>query len=161
MMSFSWRPLWNKTVSFFLCVCVCVVVVVVVVFKLLPGLIWLLFNFRPIPNTVSIKFRKCPIKFLEHVQIKVDLDFSRRGDLSLQLKAPSGTISPMTRKRFFDIYGIKNLTDWVMTTLFNWGESPEGEWELTIADLDTIYPSTGNLFLGLLLLLLWLFFFSL
>lgn len=110
----------------------------------------MLFNFRSIPNTVSIKFRNCPIKFLEHVQIKVDLNFSRRGDLSLQLKAPSSTISPMTRRRVFDnLARIKNLTDWVMTTLFNWGESPEGEWQLIIADLDTRYPSKGNSFLGL------------
>ncbi|KAL9957570.1 hypothetical protein ACROYT_G034489 [Oculina patagonica] len=102
---------------------------------------------KPIPSTVSIRFRNCPIKFLEHVQIKVDLDFSRRGDLSLQLKAPTGTKSPMTRRRVFDnLRGVKNLTDWVMTTLFNWGESPEGEWELQIADLDKRYPSTGTLY---------------
>ena len=75
----------------------------------------------------------------------MNLDFSRRGDLSLQLTAPSGTTSPMTRKRNFDnLLRIKNLTDWVMTTLFHWGESPIGQWELSIADLDTRYPSTGK-----------------
>ena len=31
-----------------------------------------------------------------------------------------------------------------MTTLFHWGESPIGQWELSIADLDTRYPSTGK-----------------
>ena len=90
-------------------------------------------------------FRDCSIKFLEHVQVKVNLDFARRGDLSLQLKAPSGTTSPLTRKRTFDnLLGHRNLTDWVMTTLFHWGESPAGEWELIVADFDKRYPSTGE-----------------
>ena len=103
------------------------------------------FIFRPIPSTASIMFRDCPIKFLEHVQVKVNLDFARRGDLSLQLKAPSGTTSPLTRKRTFDnLLGHRNLTDWVMTTLFHWGESPAGEWELIVADFDKRYPSTGE-----------------
>ena len=74
------------------------------------------FIFRPIPSTASIMFRDCSIKFLEHVQVKVNLDFARRGDLSLQLKAPSGTTSPLTRRRAFDnLLGHRNLTDWVMT----------------------------------------------
>ncbi|CAH3044720.1 unnamed protein product, partial [Porites lobata] len=100
---------------------------------------------KPIPSTASIMFRDCSIKFLEHVQVKVNLDFARRGDLSLQLKAPSGTTSPLTRKRTFDnLLGHRNLTDWVMTTLFHWGESPAGEWELIVADFDKRYPSTGE-----------------
>lgn len=90
-------------------------------------------------------FGNCAIKFLEHVQVKVDLDFTRRGDLSLQLKAPSGTISPLTRKRLIDnLTGYKNLTNWVITTLFNWGESPKGKWELSVRDFDPKEPSTGT-----------------
>ncbi|PFX13058.1 furin-like isoform X2 [Stylophora pistillata] len=101
----------------------------------------------PIPGSASMEVKDCPIKFLEHVQIKVNLDFLYRGDLSLQLKAPSDTTSPMTRQRKFDnLLGIKNLTDWVMTTLFHWGESPIGTWELKISDFDLRYPSTGVLY---------------
>lgn len=108
------------------------------------------FHCRPIPDqnyVFSIMFGNCAIKFLEHVQVKVDLDFTRRGDLSLQLKAPSGTISPLTRKRFIDnLTGYRNLTDWVITTLFNWGESPIGKWELRVRDFDPKEPSTGTFF---------------
>ena len=106
----------------------------------------IVFTFRHIPGTVSVTVRNCPIKFLEHVQIKVDLDFHYRGDLSLKLKAPSGTLSPLTKYRYFDQFEeTKNLTDWVITTLFHWGESPMGTWELEISDLDQRkYKSTGE-----------------
>jgi len=106
------------------------------------------FHCRPIPDqnkVFPITFGNCAIKFLEHVQVKVNLDFTRRGDLSLQLKAPSGTTSPLTRKRNIDnLTGYKNLTNWVITTLFNWGESPIGKWELSVRDFDPKNPSTGT-----------------
>ena len=106
------------------------------------------FNFRAIPATFSVKFKDCSIQFLEHVQIRVDLDFMHRGDLSLRLKAPSGTISPMNGMRPIDtLTRRKNLTNWHITTLFHWGESPEGEWELIVEDFDTKTATSGNYFL--------------
>lgn len=99
-----------------------------------------------IPGMVSIEVKDCAIKFLEHVQIRVNLNFSRRGDLSLQLRAPSNTTSPMTRKRFVDnLTGFRNLTDWTITSLFHWGEDPNSKWELQIYDFDKRYPSSGQL----------------
>ena len=90
--------------------------------------------------------KDCAIKFLEHVQIRVNLNFSRRGDLSLQLRAPSGTTSPMTGKRYIDnLTGFRNLTDWIITSLFHWEEDPTGRWELKIDDFDKRYPSSGDL----------------
>ena len=94
--------------------------------------------------------KDCAIKFLEHVQIRVNLNFSRRGDLSLHLRAPSNTTSPMTRKRFVDnLTGFRNLTDWIITSLFHWGEDPNGKWELKIDDFDKRYPNSGDLLLTL------------
>ena len=105
------------------------------------------YNCREIPNEVYLTVDNCHIKFLEHVQVKVNLNFSRRGDLYLELEAPSGTTSPLTRQRQFDnIIPIKNLTDWVITTLFNWGESPEGQWKLKIENLNARYQNTGKYF---------------
>ncbi|XP_022796697.1 furin-like protease 1, isoforms 1/1-X/2 [Stylophora pistillata] len=101
---------------------------------------------KHIPDTVSITVRDCPIKFLEHVQIKVDLDFLYRGDLLLQLTAPSNTTSPLTRRRAFDHHvKFQNLTNWVITTLFQWGENPFGTWKLRMSGLDPNYRSTGTL----------------
>ena len=77
--------------------------------------------------------------------MRVDLDFNRRGDLYLELIAPSGTISPLTRHRRMDnIYGYRNLTNWHITTLFGWGESPEGQWKLRIENVDKKYKTTGE-----------------
>lgn len=106
----------------------------------------IVFTFRHIPSTVSGTVRNCPIKFLVHVQIKVDLDFHYRGDLSLKLKASSGTLSPLTKYRHLDLFEVwKNLTDWVITTLSHWGESPMGTWELEISDLgQRKYKNTGE-----------------
>ena len=96
-----------------------------------------LFNFRAIPSEVSVTFGSCGIKFLEHVQVKVNLDFARRGDLYLELEAPTRTKSPLTRQRPTDnLTRRTNLTDWVFTTLFNWGESPVGQWKLKLENLD-------------------------
>ena len=84
------------------------------------------------------------------MQIRVNLNFSRRGDLSLKLRAPSDTTSPMTRERRIDNFtGFRNLTDWIITSLFHWGEDPTGRWELKTDDFDKRYPSSGDLLLTL------------
>ena len=89
--------------------------------------------------------KSCDIKFLEHVQVKVDLDFARRGYLYLELQAPSGIISPLTRKRNVDIVlRSRNLTNWKFTTLFNWGEDPSGRWKLKIGNLDRNVQHNGK-----------------
>lgn len=103
-------------------------------------------NWR-IPSTFSMEVEDCPIEFLEHVQVKVNLNFSQRGDLSLKLKAPSGTVSPLTGRRKVDnLRRVNNLTDWVITTLFHWKENATGRWELSVGDFDPITPSTGTLY---------------
>ena len=82
---------------------------------------------------------------MEHVQVKVDLDFELRGYLYLELQAPSGTISPLTRKRNVDIVlRSRNLTNWKFTTLFNWGEDPSGQWKLKIGNLDPNVQRNGK-----------------
>lgn len=99
-----------------------------------------------IPGKVSVAFKDCSIRFLEHVQIRVDLDFMHRGDLNLQLTAPSGTVSPMTGMRPMDSrLAFRNLTDWHITTVFHWGESPEGTWELSVEDFDKQTVTSGTL----------------
>ncbi|CAH3171145.1 unnamed protein product [Porites lobata] len=100
---------------------------------------------RAIPSDVFLTVKSCDIKFLEHVQVKVDLDFARRGYLYLELQAPSGIISPLTRRRNVDIVlRSRNLTNWKFTTLFNWGEDPSGRWKLKIGNLDRNVQHNGK-----------------
>ena len=75
----------------------------------------------------------------------VNLDFNRRGDLYLEVEAPSGTKSPLTHQRRNDNYTpYTNLTNWVIATLFHWGENPDGQWKLRIENLDPRYQTTGK-----------------
>lgn len=101
---------------------------------------------RTIPAEVNITVHNCDIKFLEHVQVNVSLYFPRRGDLGLALEAPTTTTSPLTRYRMFDnVLGEKTLNNWLITTLFHWGENPEGQWKLRIRNLDPSFQTKGTL----------------
>lgn len=67
--------------------------------------------------------------------------------MKLELKAPSGTISPMTGERPLDsLTSFENLTNWHITTLFHWGESPVGEWELSVQDFAEETATQGTLY---------------
>lgn len=89
------------------------------------------------------------IRFLEHVQVRVNLEVWPRGDLLLTLESPSKTFSLLTQYRLFDrIRGHStNLTDWVILTLHHWGEDPQGSWTLK-AELG----SEGNISLSIILI---------
>lgn len=75
---------------------------------------------------------KCPnIRFLEHVQSKVTLNASRRGDLHIYLISPLGTRSTLLAQRPNDSaeQGFKN---WPFMTVHSWGEPPNGNWTLEV-----------------------------
>ena len=72
------------------------------------------------------------IRFLEHVQVRVNLKVWPRGDLLISLESPSGTVSHLTQHQPYDMFRghSTNLTDWVILTLHHWGENPWGTWKL-------------------------------
>ena len=70
---------------------------------------------------------------LEHVHAFVTLKHPSRGGLTISLKSPSGVVSPLLEKREHDV-GNQGFTNWPFLTVFNWGESPTGLWELTVKD---------------------------
>jgi subtilisin-like proprotein convertase family protein len=69
---------------------------------------------------------------IEYVEVTVKTDHSYSGDLRIVLHSPSGTSSILA-------YG-RTLTDdyylpWTFASLQFYGESAEGKWELSVADL--------------------------
>ncbi|XP_065675933.1 furin-like protease kpc-1 [Hydra vulgaris] len=71
---------------------------------------------------------------LEHVHVVINLKKNRqRGQLSISLTSPHGTVSKILQKRPRDNSeeGFKN---WAFLTVFHWGESPKGKWKLSIND---------------------------
>jgi len=70
---------------------------------------------------------------LEHVVVNVTLKHRRRGDLSIALVSPSGTLSHLLHVRPYDSSS-SGLKGWTFMTLFNWCEDPKGTWQLIFKD---------------------------
>ncbi|XP_074662542.1 neuroendocrine convertase 2-like [Tubulanus polymorphus] len=75
---------------------------------------------------------------LEHVEVKIDLDHTRRGDVQLQLTSPTGTTSTIlfTRYRDNNDMGIH----FTFMSVHFWGETAKGTWTLNVTDI----PASGN-----------------
>lgn len=83
------------------------------------------------------------IKYLEHVEVSVNLTFTLRGELLIKLVSPQGTVSNLTHYRKADsFFGTENL-DWVLMTLHHWGENPTGTWRLTLENSNLDHDNTG------------------
>lgn len=84
------------------------------------------------------------IRYLEHVQLMLSLDYTRRGDLVVYLTSPMGTKSCLLSPRKEDISD-EGFTKWPFMTTHSWGEDPRGTWTLEIKDLGDNRPNHGLL----------------
>ncbi|KAJ7358830.1 Proprotein convertase subtilisin/kexin type 6 [Desmophyllum pertusum] len=95
--------------------------------------------------TLSLSQDNCSIRYLEHMQVEVNLRFSRRGDLEMVSTSPSGSQSKLLYSRTIDsIAGFKNFTNWRVTSLHYWGENPIGDWNITIRTRPRPWNTAGN-----------------
>jgi len=74
------------------------------------------------------------VLILEHVQVKISLTYSRRGDLQLHLISPTGTPSTLLPRRKDD-YQPGKLDAWLFLSVFYWGERPNGTWTLMVENV--------------------------
>ncbi|XP_074539046.1 proprotein convertase subtilisin/kexin type 4-like [Halichoeres trimaculatus] len=88
--------------------------------------------------TVKIQSEACKgstneINTLEHVQVRVSISSVCRGDLSISLQSPAGTVSLLldTRPNDASTAGLKN---WTLMTMHCWEEDPRGLWTLKVVD---------------------------
>ncbi|XP_030250288.1 neuroendocrine convertase 2-like isoform X2 [Sparus aurata] len=88
--------------------------------------------------SVNIQSEAChgrtnEINTLEHVQVRVSINSVCRGDLSISLESPAGTVSLLldTRPNDASTAGLKN---WPLMTVHCWGEQPRGIWNLQVTD---------------------------
>ncbi|TDH12297.1 hypothetical protein EPR50_G00070820 [Perca flavescens] len=81
----------------------------------------------------ACRWRTNEINTLEHVQVKVSISTVCRGDLSISLESPAGTVSLLldTRPNDASTAGLKN---WTLMTVHCWGEQPRGLWTLQVTD---------------------------
>ncbi|KAI4477272.1 hypothetical protein M0804_012862 [Polistes exclamans] len=73
------------------------------------------------------------MNFLEHVEIEVNLEYTRRGVLEMYLVAPSGTKVQLLGPRKLDDSS-EGFNKWKFMSVASWGEDPHGIWFLHIFD---------------------------
>jgi len=93
---------------------------------------------------------------VEQVEVTVDISHTYRGDLTIQLVSPSGTVSNLATlsradggEEAEDPYGRDVLPKaergyhgWTFTSMRHWGEGSVGTWRLVIADRSAVDTGT-------------------
>ncbi|KAG8456361.1 hypothetical protein GDO86_002223 [Hymenochirus boettgeri] len=99
--------------------------------------------------TIEIPSKACEgqdnhIKYLEHVQVEVTIEYTRRGDLHITLTSPSGTGTALLNERERDSSpnGFKN---WDFMSVHTWGENPAGTWTVKITDVSGRIKNEGRI----------------
>ncbi|KAM4707299.1 proprotein convertase subtilisin/kexin type 4 isoform 1-T2 [Discoglossus pictus] len=82
-------------------------------------------------NTTACAETSQHIISLEHVQARMSIAYSRRGDLEISLTSPMGTRSMLVAVRPYDTSS-DGYKDWSFMTTHNWDENPKGTWMLEI-----------------------------
>ncbi|XP_025192579.1 neuroendocrine convertase 1-like isoform X2 [Melanaphis sacchari] len=82
------------------------------------------------------------IKYLEHVQLCVTIQYPKRGMVEIDLQSPKNTTCKMMEPRPLDESNM-GFFGWKIKSLQFWGEDPSGEWTVFVKD------ETSNLFTGL------------
>lgn len=71
------------------------------------------------------------VQYLEHVQAKITLTATRRGDIHIYLTSPRKTRSTLLAQRPTD-NSRAGFRSWPFMTVHNWGENPNGIWKLEV-----------------------------
>ncbi|KIW23027.1 uncharacterized protein PV07_11259 [Cladophialophora immunda] len=77
--------------------------------------------------------KKANLERLEHVTVTMNVDHTRRGDLSADLISPSGLVSQLATTRGPD-GAAEGYDDWTFMSVVHWGESGIGNWTVIVKD---------------------------
>uniref|UniRef100_A0A8C2GQU4 Neuroendocrine convertase 1 n=1 Tax=Cyprinus carpio TaxID=7962 RepID=A0A8C2GQU4_CYPCA len=81
---------------------------------------------------------------LEHVQVEVSIEYTRRGDLHITLTSPSGTTTVLLAERERDTSS-NGFRNWAFMSVHTWGENPTGTWTLKITDMSGRMENEGQI----------------
>lgn len=75
------------------------------------------------------------IRSLEHVQLRLDLEYENRAVIIVDVTSPSSTSSQFLYARSYDALSRqKTYSDLVVTSVHFWGESLLGKWKVEIKE---------------------------
>ncbi|KAA8649890.1 kexin kexB [Aspergillus tanneri] len=77
--------------------------------------------------------KKANMQRLEHVTVTMNVNHTRRGDLSVELRSPDGIVSHLSTTRRSDNANV-GYVDWTFMTVAHWGESGIGKWTVIVKD---------------------------
>lgn len=79
---------------------------------------------------------------VEHVTITMNVDHTRRGDLSADLISPENVVSHIATTRKLDAHG-GGYADWTFMSVAHWGEKGVGNWTVVVKD-SNVNEHTGK-----------------
>ncbi|KAL7620350.1 pheromone processing endoprotease [Parahypoxylon ruwenzoriense] len=77
--------------------------------------------------------KEANLERLEHVTVTMNVEHTRRGDLSVDLISPDNVISHLSATRKLDT-SKEGYNDWTFMTVAHWGESGIGTWTIIVRD---------------------------
>ncbi|KAF9454583.1 hypothetical protein P691DRAFT_656065 [Macrolepiota fuliginosa MF-IS2] len=83
---------------------------------------------------------------LEHINIKVWIQHTRRGDVEVEIVSPNGIKSVLASQRQFDA-ATTGFPGWTFMSVKHWGEDPVGDWTIRVSDQNEPEKNNGT-FLG-------------
>ncbi len=95
----------------------------------------LLFSPFLYPSISALVHTSLLFSFLPPVshQVRVSISTVCRGDLSINLESPAGTVSLLLDTRPNDA-STAGLTNWTLMTVHSWGEQPRGLWTIQVRE---------------------------
>ncbi|KAK5116295.1 hypothetical protein LTR85_009267 [Meristemomyces frigidus] len=76
---------------------------------------------------------KANVERLEHVTVTMNVEHTRRGDLSVELRSPTGMVSHLATNRRNDAAN-SGYVDWTFMSVAHWAESGIGTWTVILKD---------------------------
>ncbi|KAI2472529.1 peptidase S8/S53 domain-containing protein [Annulohypoxylon bovei var. microspora] len=86
--------------------------------------------------------KEANLERLEHVTVTMNVEHTRRGDLSVDLISPTNVISHLSATRKLDT-STEGYDDWTFMSVAHWGESGIGKWTLIVRDTK-VNDNSGN-----------------
>jgi kexin len=79
---------------------------------------------------------------VEHITVTMNIEHTRRGDLSVELRSPKGLVSHLSTTRKNDEEA-KGYVDWSFMSVVHFGEDGIGEWTVVVKDT-VVNDHSGN-----------------